>query len=63
MVLSSLGNILRCYSAIKIPEKTHENETTKHMFLVEYKTYTQYLVTIVDRFTGIQLATLQNELN
>ena len=42
---------------------THENETTKHMFLVEYKTYTQYLVTIVDRFTGIQLATLQNELN
>jgi aminoglycoside phosphotransferase (APT) family kinase protein len=63
MVLSSLGNILRCYSAIINPEITNENETTKNMFLVEYYNYTKYLVTMVERSTGIHLTTIQNELN
>ena len=63
MILSCLGNILRCYSAIVNPEITGENETTKHMFLVAYKSYTQYLVTIVAKITGIKLSILQNALN
>ena len=62
MILSILHNLLRCYSALINPEITNETELTKSMFLVAYRTYTQYLVKITEIITGVHLKTLDNAL-
>jgi aminoglycoside 3'-phosphotransferase-2 len=63
MILSMLHNLLRCYSAITNPQITNENETTKNMFLITYKNYTQHLVKIVHDITGLELPTLAKAVN
>jgi hypothetical protein len=62
MILSILHNLLRCYSALTNPQITNENETTKNMFMITYKNYTQHLVRTVNTITGIQLPTLEKAL-
>lgn len=62
MILSVLHNILRCYSALINPRITNETDFTKKMFLETYQPYTQYLVKITEKITGIYLRTLDNAL-
>ena len=62
IILSILHNLLRCYSALINPRITNETELTKSMFLVAYRTYTQYLVKITEAITGVHLKTLDNAL-
>lgn len=62
MILSSLFNLLRCYSALINPKITNETELTKNMFLETYQTYTQYLVKMTEKITGIYLKTLDNAI-
>jgi aminoglycoside phosphotransferase (APT) family kinase protein len=63
MILSILHNLLRIYSGLTNPQITNENETTKNMFLISYKSYTQYLVKIVFKVTGLRLPTIEKALN
>ena len=63
MILSILFNLVRMYSIITNFEITSETDTTKHMFMIEYKEYSKYLLSIVKEVTGIQLPTLEKELN
>ena len=57
LVLSNLYNILRGYSALLHPAITNETETTKYMFFEVYRSYSQYLITLVQRITGVPLPT------
>lgn len=62
MILSILHNLLRCYSALTNPKITNETEITKNMFMITYRSYTQYLVKLVRTVTGIRLPTLEKAL-
>lgn len=62
MILSILYNLLRCYSALTNQQITNENETTKNMLMITYRSYIQYLVRLVRKVTSIQLHTLEKAL-
>ncbi|WP_455464816.1 phosphotransferase family protein [Candidatus Hodarchaeum mangrovi] len=62
LILSSLNNILRGYSALIQPEITNETETTRYMFFEVYRSYSQYLFTLVQRITRIPLPTAAKAL-
>jgi aminoglycoside phosphotransferase (APT) family kinase protein len=62
MILSNLYNLLRCYSALTNPEITNENEITKNMFINVLRSYTQYVVDLVKKITGIELKALKKAI-
>lgn len=62
IVLSTLNNVFRIYSAIFDHRITGESDETAHLFRSEYSDYSRYIVTTTQEITGVSLARILDRI-